>query len=101
MARYRIYFRENASMFPTPGLRACDVPNTHIAISYVNATTLEGAALMMAPGIWAPVAEARELLRAKGLPPRFLGLNVGDVVEDVEAKKFHTLGLSGFEELKP
>ena len=101
MTRYRIHFRENSSAFPTPGLRGQDVRNTHIPITYVEATTIQGAARKMAAGKWAPVGEARELLRSKGLPPRFLGFDVGDVIEDVEAKKFHTLTLSGFTELQP
>ena len=101
MTRFKVYFRVNGSFFPTPGQRAQDVENTHKLITHITATSLQRVRPLMEPGRWAPIQEARGLLRSKDIHPRYLGLTPGDVVEDIEAGKFYLLGFQGYKELEP
>ena len=102
MTRYRVYFRINSSYFSSPGLIARDIQNTHVPITYIDADDLMQVFGRMSPGQWAPEEEARELLRSKNCTPRYLGLEPGDVVQEVDRDKYYQLRLDGiFEELMP
>lgn len=93
MKQYRVYFRENSSLISPTMLFAGDVKNTHIPVTYVHVTGLGQIRFAMKPGKWCEEVEGMKLMRAKGLNPRYLGIQPGDVVQDVERDNFYLLKL--------
>lgn len=101
MKQYRIYFRENNSLFSLSNLLAGDVKNTHVPITYVHVSSLDRIQSAMEPGRWCQAIEAMKLMRSKGLGGRYLGIQPGDVVQDIDKDDFYLLKLDNTWEALP
>ena len=97
MNTYRVWYarRPHFGMGPRPILK--DLQHTHVCLGDFAAGNLEDLFCRMQAENWSSNGEGRPLILGMGL--HHTSMSVGDVAEDVRAKKFYLAECEGFSEL--
>ncbi len=78
------------------GDRKDQATQKYVDLITIEAKNLNDVYVTMQAEVWSPNGEARNLICSKGL--NHTSMSVGDIIEDIEEKKFYMVDSFGFKE---